>query len=132
MGDKETKPLAGLRILVVDDSADILRFLEMALNLSGAECTGIPDPLRALEEAPRGDYHLAFIDVMMPGMNGHDLIRKLRERGWSTPAVALTGLREPDQAERAQAAGFTDYLPKPMELDQLVAKALEHARRKEG
>lgn len=111
-----------LRVLCVDDNHDIADTLGVLLELVGYEarvCYDGPSALRAAEEF-RPDA--AILDLMMPGMDGVELGRRLRARPWATalPLVAVTALGDDEARRRTAEAGFDLHLTKPVEPDRLA------------
>jgi two-component system CheB/CheR fusion protein len=114
--------LHGLRILVVDDTVDALESFSALLRLEGADVTAVasaPDALAALD-AERFDVVLS--DVAMPGMDGYELVTRLRAHpsASTTPAIALTGFGRSQDVQRALDAGFDAHLAKPVAIEQLL------------
>lgn len=117
--------LSRVRVLVVDDSAETVSMLSQLLENEGAEVATAGAGLEALELARSRDFDLIVSDISMPGMDGYQLLRELRlqPRTAATPAIAVTGFGQTEDAGRAQAAGFCDHLTKPIELARLVEAA---------
>ena len=114
--------IAGLRILVVDDSADILETFQMLLELEGvAVRTALSgeDGLALLDAAP---FDIIISDIGMPGMDGYAFIREVRRRPAAAhiPAIALTGFGRTKDVELARAAGFSAHVSKPASVAELV------------
>jgi PAS domain S-box-containing protein len=128
-------PLSGLRVLVVDDDADAREVVSLALADCGARTRGAGSAREALQLLPDFRPDVLVSDISMPGEDGYDLIRRIRAlaaRGLGdVPAVALTGLSDADERGRALMAGFQQFIPKPVEVDQLarVVRSLAHQRR---
>jgi|GEM_PF-1585234 len=125
--------LAGVRVLVVDDS-DINRDLaESLLVNAGATVVTAEDGLSALDclqnQADRLD--VVLMDVQMPGLDGHEVTRRYRkqEGGRRLPIIALSAGAYSEQREAALAAGMDDYLAKPFEVDHLLKIVSQHAHR---
>ncbi|HEU4326822.1 MAG TPA: PAS domain-containing protein [Roseiflexaceae bacterium] len=121
--DGETVPLHGLRVLVVDDQPAIVDLLVELLASDGAvvrACTSAQEAL-ALLRSWRPD--LLVSDIAMPEADGYWLIQHVRslppDQGGATPALALTAYVRTDDRRRVLAAGFQQYLPKPVEADAL-------------
>ncbi len=126
--------LAGLRVLAVDDSADVLESFAALLRLEGAQVTALGSGAEALEAVERASFDILLSDVAMPAMDGYELISTLRgdPRTARLPAVALTGFGRSQDARRAFAAGFDAHLPKPIVIDELlrtVLRLLDERRR---
>ena len=117
-----------MRLLVVDDSAMNVEFLVDALATDGhavaVERDGVSGRDRALAER----FDLILLDVQMPGLDGIAVLRELRERGVTTPILALSAAAMPEQIARGRAAGFDDYLTKPISLQALRDAVRRHAR----
>jgi PAS domain S-box-containing protein len=109
-------------ILVVDDSPETTEMLGKLLELEGAFVESARSGAEAIEIAGRKDFDLIISDISMPGMDGYQLIRNLRQLPdmANVPAVALTGYGRPNDIERAHAEGFAEHLTKPLDLDQLL------------
>jgi DNA-binding NtrC family response regulator len=119
------------RILLVDDEAALLRSMQLQLSRGGHECRGVETIAAALNELFRGEPDLAIIDIRLPDGNGLDLIRRIRAEGHSFPLVVLTAFGSVPHAVSAMRDGATDYLEKPVDLEQLsfiVERNLETAR----
>ena len=103
------------RILIVDDNADIVESMAMNLKLANHEVEVADSGEQALAAAVRFDPDVIFMDIGMPGMDGYELARRLRQKPIESRAalVALTGFGHDEAKERARLAGLTDYLVKP-------------------
>ncbi|HEY5951279.1 MAG TPA: ATP-binding protein [Kofleriaceae bacterium] len=107
------------RILVVDDNEDGAQMLGDVLQMRGHEIKIAFDGPAALEVLQTFAPTLALVDIGLPGMDGHELARKIRERGIKTRLVAVTGYGRESDRERALAAGFDEHLVKPVNLSRL-------------
>ncbi len=114
-------------VLVIDDNADTLELLQRYLSGSRYRFVGVPDPLRAFELAEEADPQIVVLDVMLPGLDGWELLGRLRENPKTSgvPVIVCTILPQEDLAATLGAAG---YLRKPVTqlaflsaLDQLLA-----------
>jgi CheY-like chemotaxis protein len=118
--------LAGLSILVVDDTIDSLEMLTLLLQLHGATVTSASSAREAVQLYERQHFEVVISDIGMPVEDGYTLIRKLRgieaeRQRPPVPAVALTGYAEYADRNRAIEAGFQDHLRKPVEADRLMS-----------
>jgi signal transduction histidine kinase/CheY-like chemotaxis protein len=122
-GAEEARPLAGRRVLVVDDHEDTLRGIGVALEGAGAEVRCAGSAAEGLGTLDAFDPHVIVSDLAMPEMDGFDLIRTVRA-GSSTasgvPAVAVSAYASKEDRQRAMGAGFQDHLPKPVDIPRLV------------
>ncbi|RCL24172.1 chemotaxis protein [Pseudomonas sp. AFG_SD02_1510_Pfu_092] len=114
--------LSGIRVLLVDDSVDVLEVMQQLLEMECAEVSAFSDPRQALEAAAQGSYDIILSDIGMPVMDGHALIKALR--GLShlqhTPAIALTGYGASADQHKSRQSGFDRHLNKPVGYDELV------------
>jgi DNA-binding NtrC family response regulator len=115
------------RILVVDDDAVTCRLLSEVLTNDGATVVCETDPRDALRHLAIEPVDLAILDVRMPGMDGLELLRGLRQRAPGLPIIIMTAFGSIDTAVDAISAGAVDYVSKPMNLEEIratVGKAL--------
>jgi len=113
------------RVLVVDDDVRNLLALTPLLEKWKLDVMAAGDGQEALETlATGGDFNLVFIDIMMPGMDGYEVIRRLREqpRFVSLPIIALTAKAAADDREACLAAGADDCIVKPLDPQELKIK----------
>lgn len=129
-GDSQPLPLVGLRLLVVDDTADVLESLATLLRLDGAEVTAVASGEAALAVAGNTRFDVLLSDVAMPRMDGYQLLAALRARADTAtlPAVALTGYGRPADVQRALGAGFDAHVAKPIVFDHLLQTVQRLAR----
>ncbi|MFJ7793770.1 CheR family methyltransferase [Pseudomonas sp. NPDC096950] len=125
--------LAGLTVLLVDDSRDVLDTLKILLEMEDARVIDFTEPRQALEAAQTGRYDVVVSDVGMPGMSGHDLMRALRELPHikQVPAIALTGYGAESDIEKTRKSGFDRHLGKPVSYDALI-ETIEELRQIRG
>lgn len=117
----------GIRILMVDDEAQFRATTQKILQKKGFEtimaATG-EEALEQLTEKP----DVVVLDVKMPGMDGHEVLRKIKERQPDLPVIMLTGHGKMPSAKEALAQGAFDYLSKPCDIDLLASKVDEAFR----
>jgi CheY-like chemotaxis protein len=115
--------LQGMTALVVDDNRDAGESLAQVLALLGADVRVAHNGRDALEVFAEQRPRVVLLDIGMPGMNGYDVARVIRERFADTPTtlIALTGWGQEDDRRRAREAGFDHHLVKPAELGALQA-----------
>jgi two-component system response regulator PrrA len=117
-------------VLLVDDDPSIREALDRALRLEGfavSVCADGESALAAVGEAPP---HVMVLDVMMPGLSGVDVIRRLRAQGRDMPICILSARDEVSDRVEGLRAGADDYLVKPFELEELVARLHALLRRR--
>lgn len=117
------------RVLIADDDRAIRESLERALELEHYEVTTVVDGVTALATARRDPFDVMIIDVMMPGVDGIGVCRVLRADGDRTPILMLTARVETADRVAGLDAGADDYLLKPFELDELLARLRALLRR---
>lgn len=118
-----------MRILVVEDEENISAYLKRSLEAEGFSVDVALDGNVGLEKALSGGYAAITLDIMLPGMNGYEICRLLREAGVSAPVLMLTAKDgEYDEAD-AFDLGADDYLSKPFSLVVLVARLRSLIRR---
>jgi len=113
------------RVLAVDDQTDSLRVIRLRLHAAGIECFTASSGQAALDFLATQPVDLVILDVMMPGMDGYEVCRrlKLNERTRDLPVLFLTANNQPEEKARGFEAGAHDYLSKPIEQQELLARA---------
>jgi two-component system response regulator MprA len=124
--------MPAMRILVVDDEPAVRESLRRALELEGYEVELAVDGEQALERADANGYEAPdaiVLDVLMPGIDGLEVCRRLRADGNAIPVLMLTARAEVDSRVAGLDAGADDYLPKPFALAELLARLRALMRR---
>jgi signal transduction histidine kinase/CheY-like chemotaxis protein len=125
--------LSGLRVLVVDDDVDTLELMATALASRQANVTAVSSAVDALIAIKAHRPDVLVSDIAMPDEDGYALIQKVRSLDRDDeqiiPAVAITAYAKDEDRERALSSGFQIYLPKPVELTELVSVIARAARR---
>ena len=117
------------RVLVADDDRAIRESLARALELEGYEAVPAVDGVESLTRVRQESFDALVLDVMMPGVDGLAVCRVLRADGDRTPVLMLTARQETADRVAGLDAGADDYLPKPFELDELLARLRALLRR---
>jgi CheY-like chemotaxis protein len=128
--------LAGLKVLIVDDDADVLHLVRRLLSEARAEVTAASNAQTALRNLALARPDVIVSDLEMPGCDGFELMRQIRtlpaDNGGTTPAIALSAhVRDVDKA-RARAAGFDAHVAKPMRALRLIEAIRETLALKRG
>lgn len=110
------------KILVVDDEENIRFLVESALQLAGMETVGADDGRAALALVSEYRPDLIVLDVMMPELDGFEVLHRLRDTGARTPVIFLTARDSTDDRVRGLTAGGDDYMVKPFAVAELVAR----------
>lgn len=121
-----------MRILLVEDNRDILANLTDYLELKGYTVDCAQDGMTGMHLAVTESYDLAVLDVMMPGIDGFTLCQRLREARNNLPVIMLTARDTLDDRLQGFSSGADDYLVKPFELSELVARIEAVLRRAHG
>jgi len=116
-------------LLVAEDDRRMAKLLEQGLRSEGHVVDTASDGDEALQLALDGDYDVLVLDVMMPHRDGISVVSELRERAIGTPALLLTARGELADRVRGLDSGADDYLVKPFEFDELVARVRALGRR---
>ena len=112
-------------VLIADDDPDILELVSLTLERDGYEVAQARNGQEALRIASERHVHLAVLDLMMPGIDGYEVTRRLRARARENrlPILILSAFAEDRQATEALAAGADAYMRKPFSPRDLLAKA---------
>ena len=117
------------RLLVVEDEPNILELLSASLRYAGFDVITASAGTEAVQAAQRHRPDLIVLDVMLPDMDGFDVIRRLRGGGTRIPVVFLTARDGTDDKIRGLTLGGDDYVTKPFSLEELVARIRSILRR---
>jgi two-component system copper resistance phosphate regulon response regulator CusR len=118
-----------MKVLLIEDEPKMVRSLKKGLEENLIEVDSAPDGAAGRRLAEANDYSVIISDVMMPELNGLDLLRRLRENGNRTPVILLTALGQTDDKVTGFEAGADDYLTKPFEFRELLMRVRALARR---
>lgn len=118
-----------MKVLLIEDEPKMVRSLKKGLEEHLIEVDAAADGAAGRKLAEANDYSVIISDVMMPEMNGLDLLRLLRENGNRTPVILLTALGQTDDKVVGFEAGADDYLTKPFEFRELLMRIKALARR---
>ncbi len=121
-----------MRILVAEDDVRLLKSLVHILQLNKFSVDGVDNGTDALEYASSGAYDALVLDIMMPGLDGIQVLRTLRSRNITTPALFLTARTEVSQRVEGLDAGADDYLAKPFATEELLARIRAMLRRRDS
>ena len=119
------------RVLAVDDEPRYLRLMRLNLEASGFSFVGVGSAEEAIDLLVQGGFDLVLLDVRMPGIDGFELLRDLREFS-DVPVIFVTALGEEDDKVRGLKLGADDYLTKPFGAPELLARVEAVLRRYQG
>jgi DNA-binding response OmpR family regulator len=118
-----------MRVLVVEDERGISGFIRQGLSEAGFVVTVEGDGRRGLQRALTAEFDVVILDIMLPQLNGLDVLRRLRSAGVATPVLLLTARDEIDDRVAGLDAGADDYLTKPFAFSELLARTRALLRR---
>lgn len=121
-----TKP-----VLIIEDDLHIVELLTIHLRDLGCEVYSASDGLKGLKLAEEGQFDLIILDLMLPGLNGMEICRRIRQRDRITPILMLTARSEEIDKVMGLETGADDYLTKPFSIREFIARVKVIFRRKE-
>ncbi|RYE83675.1 MAG: response regulator [Myxococcales bacterium] len=110
-----------INILVVDDDRAICEYVTTILERDGMTVTSVTNPLLAEDEVRQGSYHLIILDLMMPKMDGIEVLRQIRKVDSDVAVVIFTGYPNLESAVATMKLDAVDYITKPFQVDELRA-----------
>ena len=119
-----------MRLLIAEDELDLAEALTVFFEKNQFTVDAVNDGLSAYEYAGADEYDAIILDVMMPKMDGVEVLRRLRADGNTTPIMMLTAKAQKDDRITGFDAGADDYLPKPFEPDELLSRVRAILRRR--
>ena len=117
------------RVLVIEDNSNLAFGLTRSLESEGYEVEAAEDGLRGYELASTTDPDLVVLDLMLPGMDGYTILKKLRAEGKAMPVLILTARGEEADKVFGFRLGADDYVTKPFSLSELLARVNAILRR---
>jgi two-component system OmpR family response regulator len=120
------------RLLVVEDDPNIVELLSASLRFAGFEVSAATNGAEAIAAAREAHPDLVVLDVMLPDLDGFEVIRRMRDGGVRTPVVFLTARDATDDKIRGLTLGGDDYVTKPFSLEELTARIRAVLRRSSG
>ena len=118
-----------MRLLIAEDERDLAEALTFLFQKNQFTVDAVYNGTDAYEYASSGEYDAIVLDVMMPGMNGIEVLTRLRRNNIRTPIMMLTAKAQKDDRIEGFDAGADDYLPKPFEPDELISRVRAMLRR---
>lgn len=118
------------KILVIEDEVKIARFLELELNHEGYAVEIVHDGRNGYENAVSGNYDLIILDLMIPGLNGMEVCRRVRKES-DVPIIMLTAKDDVIDKVMGLDSGADDYMTKPFAIEELLARIRVVLKRKE-
>lgn len=119
-----------MKLLLAEDEKDYCRALTVILERANYSVDAVHDGAAALELARQGHYDGLILDIMMPKMDGLEVVRSLRAAGFDTPVMILTAKTRLEDRITGYDAGADDYLPKPFHAEEFLARVRALLRRR--
>ena len=110
------------RILIAEDDAELRALFTHVLMRNGYEVTGVDNGLKVLEALRSEYYDLIISDIMMPVMDGYEMVRTLREKGMTLPVMMITAKDAFDDMRMGFSSGTDDYMVKPVNVNEMVLR----------
>ncbi len=121
-----------MRVLLVEDDSATAKSIEQMLKSEGYVCDTTDLGEDGLEIGKLYDYDIIILDLMLPDIDGYEVLRRLRQARIKTPTLILSGLAEPDNKIKGLGFGADDYLTKPFDKRELIARIQAIVRRAKG
>ncbi len=110
------------QILIVEDDGELRQLFSRVLTKNGYSVTGVTNGKEALDAVDNGYFDMIISDIMMPVMDGYDMVRALRESGNNTPVLMITAKGEFDDMRQGFLSGTDDYMVKPVNVNEMVLR----------
>lgn len=117
------------KVLVIEDEPTLARLLSYNLTQEGYETTVIDHGAEGLQTALQRSYDLIILDIMLPGLNGFEILNRLRQNGVRTPVIILTARNAEEEVVQGLKHGADDYITKPFGVAELLARVSAVLRR---
>ncbi len=116
-----------IKILIVDDEMPICDLIDMNLSAAGYSCVAVQDGLSAIDEIEKNTFDLVLLDIMLPGADGYDVMEYIRP--YKVPVIFISAKHEVKDRVRGLKLGADDYLIKPFDVTELLARVEAVLRR---
>ena len=111
-----------MKILLIEDEKKLATFIEKGLAQAGHNIQACSDGAEGLQLAASENFDLILLDLMLPGINGFDILKNLRSFGITTPVMIISALSDTAQIVEGLDLGAVDYIRKPFEWEELLAR----------
>lgn len=120
-----------MNVLIVEDDESVARFLEQAMAEAGYNTRVASDGVTALNIASTEDFDVILLDLMLPGISGFDVCRRLRSSGAAMPILVITARDSSEDIVEGLDSGADDYVVKPFQVNEILARTRALLRRRE-
>lgn len=120
-----------IKILIVDDDKDICDYMEILLSQAGYTVETQTDPRKAVEQVKTQDFHVVVLDIMMPELDGMEVLEEIRKFDNDIAVIIFTGNPSVDTAVQSMKFNVADYIKKPFAVDEFT-QTLENVLRERG
>lgn len=117
------------KVLIIEDEPTLARLVSYNLSQEGYEAEVVGNGAQGLHQALHADYAIIFLDLMLPGLSGFEVLQKLRENGVKTPVIILTAKTAEEEVVQGLKLGADDYITKPFGVAELLARTSAVLRR---
>lgn len=111
-----------MKILLIEDEKNLAIFVEKGLQQAGYSVEKTNDGSKGMEMAVSDSFDLILLDLMLPGINGFDLLKNLRSFGIKTPVIIISAMSKTEYVVKGLDLGAVDYIKKPFDWDELLAR----------
>ena len=117
-----------VKVLIADDDAEIVQLLEIGLSAGGWQVFKAADAVRAFAHAKKEEPDVILLDIAMPGGNGLDVLRLMKDSPVTRPipVIVISGSADPEMPQKVKDAGAVDYLAKPFTIPQVLEALNRH------
>jgi two-component system OmpR family response regulator len=126
-----SKAISPMRVLVVDDDREICDYMETFLTKDGIDVKTLSEPEAVADEVKNGGYHMVVLDLMMPKMDGVEVLQRIRKVDSDVAVVIFTGYPSLESAVQSMKLDAVDYLKKPFDPDEF-REVVGRVMRKKG
>jgi len=123
--------MKGLKILLIDDEKEFVTTLAERLEIRGFFCETALDGEAGLEHMEKKDFDIVVVDLMMPGLTGLDVLKKIKASNFECPVILLTGHGSTKEGIEGMRIGAYDYLMKPINIEDLIEKISDAVTKKQ-
>ncbi|MBM2815244.1 MAG: response regulator [Ignavibacteria bacterium] len=109
-----------VKLLIVDDEIDFLDTIALRMEMRGFEVTKAPDGFSALESAEKNKYDIVLLDLKMPGINGQEVLEKIKNKNEGIEVIILTAHGSEEVSKETTELGAFCFITKPIDIDRLV------------